>query len=42
MLKKQVFPRLIEAEEICHVADFFASPKSGSITGQVVHIGMVS
>ena len=42
MLIKQVFPRLIEAEEVCHVADFFASPKSGSITGQVVHVGMVS
>ncbi len=42
MLMKQVFPRLIEAEEVCHVADFFASPKSGSITGQVVHVGMVS
>jgi len=42
MLSKQIFSRPIEAEEICHVADFFASSKSGSITGQVVHIGMVS
>lgn len=42
MLNKQTFPRLIEFEEICYVADFFASPSSGSITGQIIHIGMTS
>ena len=42
MLSKQIFPRIIEMDEICHVADFFASDKSGGITGQVIYIGMVS
>jgi 3-oxoacyl-[acyl-carrier protein] reductase len=42
MLEKQIFPRLIETEEICHIADFFASPKSSAITGQVIYIGMVA
>ncbi len=42
MLNKQTFPRLIQAEEVCHVADFFASANSNSITGQVIHLGMVS
>jgi 3-oxoacyl-[acyl-carrier protein] reductase len=42
MLEKQIFPRLIETEEICHIADFFASPKSSAITGQVIFIGMVA
>jgi 3-oxoacyl-[acyl-carrier protein] reductase len=42
MLEKQTFPRIIRAEEVCHVADFLASSKSGSITGQVIYIGMVS
>ncbi len=42
MLDKQIFPRLIETDEICHIADFFASPKSASITGQVIYIGMIS
>ncbi len=42
MLGKQIFPRIIEAEEICHIADFFASPKSSAITGQVIYIGMVA
>jgi NAD(P)-dependent dehydrogenase (short-subunit alcohol dehydrogenase family) len=41
MLEKQIFPRIIENEEICHIADFLASPKSSSITGQVIYIGMV-
>jgi 3-oxoacyl-[acyl-carrier protein] reductase len=42
MLEKQIFPRLIETEEVCHIADFFASPKSSAITGQVIYIGMVA
>lgn len=41
MLDKQIFPRIIENEEICHIADFFASPKSSAITGQVIYVGMV-
>jgi 3-oxoacyl-[acyl-carrier protein] reductase len=41
MLEKQTIPRIIEMEEVCHVADFFISPMSGAITGQVVYLGLV-
>lgn len=41
MLAKQTFPRIIDMDEVCHVADFFVSDKAASITGQVVYIGLV-
>jgi 3-oxoacyl-[acyl-carrier protein] reductase len=41
MLDKQIFPRFIEPDEICHIAEFFASPKSKAITGQVIYVGMI-
>lgn len=41
MLDLQTFPRIIENEEVAHVADFFLAEKSRSITGQVVYLGLV-
>lgn len=41
MLGKQVFPRPITVEEICHTVDFLISPTASSITGQVIHLGIV-
>ncbi len=41
MLEKQVFPRLITVEEIRHTIDFLISPAAASITGQVIHLGIV-
>jgi 3-oxoacyl-[acyl-carrier protein] reductase len=41
MLDKQTFPRVIDMNEVCHVADFFISPEAASITGQIVYIGLV-
>ena len=42
MMGKQIFKRFIDFDEICHIADFFISPLSRSITGQVIHVGMIS
>ncbi len=41
MLRLQTIPRVIAMEEVCHVADFFVSPQSAAITGQVIYIGLV-
>jgi 3-oxoacyl-[acyl-carrier protein] reductase len=41
-LSKQTFKRVITIDEICNVVSFFAAPASGCITGQVVHMGLVS
>jgi 3-oxoacyl-[acyl-carrier protein] reductase len=41
MLALQTFPRIIEMNEICHTADFLISEKAGSITGQIIYIGLV-
>ena len=41
-VSKQTFKRAIGIEEICHVVAFFASPSSGCITGQVIHMGLVN
>jgi NAD(P)-dependent dehydrogenase (short-subunit alcohol dehydrogenase family) len=40
MLRLQTIPRVIAMEEVCHVADFFVSPQSAAITGQVIYIGL--
>lgn len=32
--------RELSIDEICNVVEFFASPQSGSITGQVIHMGV--
>jgi 3-oxoacyl-[acyl-carrier protein] reductase len=41
MLDIQTIPRILKMEEICNVADFFISPLSSVITGQVIYIGVV-
>ena len=41
MLKKQTISRVIDKEEICHVTEFFISPLSSAITGQVIYLGVV-
>ena len=42
MLEKQTIKRKITIEEICHVVSFFISPESSCITGEVIHLGLVS
>jgi 3-oxoacyl-[acyl-carrier protein] reductase len=42
MLDIQTIPRVLEMEEICHVADFLISPLSSAITGQVIYLGVVN
>ena len=41
MLDLQIFPRIIESDEICSASDFFLSEGARSITGQVVNLGVV-
>ena len=41
MLQLQTIQRVLKMEELCHVADFFISPLSSAITGQVVYLGLV-
>ena len=41
-LKKLTIPRQVTMEEICHVVAFFAAPESACITGQVIHMGLVT
>lgn len=40
-LSKLTVRRQITMREICNVISFFASPDSGCITGQVLHMGLV-
>jgi len=42
MLRLQTIPRVIAMDEVCHVADFFVSPLSGAVTGQVVYLGLAA
>ncbi len=42
MLALQTIPRVIEMDEVCHVADFFVSKNAAAITGQVVYIGLAN
>lgn len=41
MLKRQTIPRVLRDEEICNVTDFFISPLSTAVTGQVIYLGVV-
>jgi 3-oxoacyl-[acyl-carrier protein] reductase len=41
-LDKLTIKRTLTIEEICNVISFFASPESSSITGQVLHMGLVN
>jgi 3-oxoacyl-[acyl-carrier protein] reductase len=37
MLEMQTIKRPIEASELCHLIEFFASPSSSILTGQILH-----
>ena len=41
-LGKLTIPRPLRLEEICHAVAFFAAPESACITGQVLHLGLVT
>jgi len=41
-MDKLTIKRHLTIEEICNVVSFFAAPESGCITGQVIHMGLVS
>lgn len=41
MLKRQTITRVLKDEEICNVTDFFISPHSSAVTGQVIYLGVV-
>jgi 3-oxoacyl-[acyl-carrier protein] reductase len=41
-LQKLTIKRTLTIEEICNVISFFAAPESACITGQVIHMGLVS
>lgn len=42
MLEMQTIKRPIDASELCHLIEFFASPMSSIITGQVLHTCFVN
>ena len=42
MLDMQTIKRPIEASELCHLIDFFASPLSSIVTGQILHTCFVN
>jgi 3-oxoacyl-[acyl-carrier protein] reductase len=41
-LNKLTIKRTVTMEEICYVLDFLGSPRAGIITGQVIHMGLIS
>lgn len=42
ILDKQTIKRKVTIEEICHVISFLIAPESSGITGEVIHMGLVS
>jgi len=42
MLQMQTIKRPIDASELCHVIEFFASPMSSIVTGQIIHTCFVN
>jgi len=42
MLEMQTIKRAIDASELCHLIEFFASPKSSIVTGQILHTCFVN
>jgi 3-oxoacyl-[acyl-carrier protein] reductase len=40
-VEKLTIKRTLTIEEVCSVISFFAAPDSASITGQVIHMGLV-
>jgi 3-oxoacyl-[acyl-carrier protein] reductase len=41
-LDKLTMKRALPAEEVCNVVEFFCSPRSCSVTGQVIQLGLVT
>jgi 3-oxoacyl-[acyl-carrier protein] reductase len=41
-LERLTFKRPLEVEEVCHVVEFFCSPASSAVTGQVLQLGLVT
>lgn len=41
-LSKLTIKRTITIDEICHVLEFLVSPQGGIITGQTIHMGLIS
>ena len=41
-LSKLTIPRILEIEEIARVVEFLGAPESSAITGQVLHLGLVT
>jgi 3-oxoacyl-[acyl-carrier protein] reductase len=41
-LSKLTIPRILAIEEIARVVEFLGAPESGAITGQVIHLGLVT
>jgi len=39
LIKQQAIPRLAEFKDVSNVIDFFLSPASGMVTGQVIYLG---
>ena len=42
LLEKHTIKRPATIEELCNVVSFFAAPENGTITGQVINMGLVS
>jgi len=42
LVARQALPRLGKPEDVAHVADFFISPESNFITGQIIYLGGVN
>jgi len=42
MLQMQTIKRPIDSSELCHVIEFFASPMSSIVTGQIIHTCFVN
>ena len=41
VIAKQTVQRAIKLEEVCFASDFFISPKSACVTGQILYLGLV-
>ena len=39
---KLTIKRTVTIDEICHILEFLVSPLSGIVTGQVIHMGLIS
>jgi 3-oxoacyl-[acyl-carrier protein] reductase len=42
IIKKQTVAREIDVSEVCHALEYFASSLAASVTGQVIHLGLVN